>query len=219
MKQKIIQTLLGGLLISSSMTFAAESTVAGEFIIEPPTLLSLGFEWLIDGDDNRNASVSVEYRQAGTVEWQQGPPLLRIGNERINENALQYVTPAMFAGSVFDLQADTRYVARLTMSDPDGISGQTERLVSVTTRAEPMPAAGGNVYHAYPPGYEGEMLEPALPVCWAPITPATPAPIISIPTRPECSPAIPCWCTRDSIKTTVTATRVVWAPSQVAPTF
>ena len=161
MKQKIIQTLLGGLLISSSMTFAAESTVAGEFIIEPPTLLSLGFEWLIDGDDNRNASVSVEYRQAGTVEWQQGPPLLRIGNERINENALQYVTPAMFAGSVFDLQADTRYVARLTMSDPDGISGQTERLVSVTTRAEPMPAAGGNVYHAYPPGYEGEMLEPA----------------------------------------------------------
>ena len=64
MKQKIIQTLLGGLLISSSMTFAAESTVAGEFIIEPPTLLSLGFEWLIDGDDNRNASVSVEYRQA-----------------------------------------------------------------------------------------------------------------------------------------------------------
>ena len=27
----------------------------GEFVIEHPTLINLGFEWLITGDDNRNA--------------------------------------------------------------------------------------------------------------------------------------------------------------------
>ena len=30
-----------------------------------PTLVSLGFEWRIDGDDNRNAQVTVSYRKAG----------------------------------------------------------------------------------------------------------------------------------------------------------
>ena len=31
------------------------TTGPGEFIVEPPTLMSLGFEWRISGDDNRNA--------------------------------------------------------------------------------------------------------------------------------------------------------------------
>jgi hypothetical protein len=30
-----------------------------KFIIEPSTLISLGFEWYIDGDDNHNARVEV----------------------------------------------------------------------------------------------------------------------------------------------------------------
>ena len=38
---------------------------AGEFVVDPPTLINLGFEWFIDGDDNRNAAVDVSYRKAG----------------------------------------------------------------------------------------------------------------------------------------------------------
>jgi hypothetical protein len=34
-------------------------------VIEPPTLLSLGFEWRISGDDNHNAHVGVTYRKKG----------------------------------------------------------------------------------------------------------------------------------------------------------
>ncbi len=37
-------------------------TKPGELVIDPPTLINLGFEWLIEGDDNRNASVEVSYR-------------------------------------------------------------------------------------------------------------------------------------------------------------
>ena len=34
----------------------ANAVVPGELFTEPPTLINLGFEWLIQGDDNRNAA-------------------------------------------------------------------------------------------------------------------------------------------------------------------
>jgi hypothetical protein len=141
--------------------FAADKTTAGTFVVEPPTLLSLGFEWRIEGDDNRNAAAAVSYRVKGERTWQTGPPLLRIGNERINENALQYMTPNGFAGSVFELSPGTEYEVRVVVSDPDGVSGKAERLATVRTRVEPMPAAGGRVFHVYPPDHKGTRQEPA----------------------------------------------------------
>src|SRR5262249_15152178 len=83
---------------------AAAKTTIKEFITEPPTLLSLGFEWKIDGDDNRNATAEVSYRKRGEQSWRQSLPLLRIGNERINENSLHYIVPNGFAGSIFELE-------------------------------------------------------------------------------------------------------------------
>src|SRR5215469_12192746 len=55
---------------------------AGEFVVEPPTLIALGFEWYIDGDANRNSSISVSYRKKGTTEWRQGLPMFRLNGER-----------------------------------------------------------------------------------------------------------------------------------------
>jgi hypothetical protein len=140
---------------------ATDKTTARAFITEPATLVSLGFEWRIEGDDNRNATVSVAYRKKNEQAWKEGLPLLRIGNERINENALQYITPNGFAGSIFELDPDTAYECRFVMKDPDGIQGTTEQIVTVRTRAEPAPAAGGKVYHVYPPNFSGQKQEPA----------------------------------------------------------
>ena len=150
-------------VLLSAVTAAApaDRTVAGDFVVEPSTLISLGFEWHIAGDDNRNATVAVSYRRKGERAWKEGLPLLRIGNERINENALQYVTPNGFAGSIFELEPATDYEARFTLKDPDGVSGEAEHVVTVRTRAEPTPFAGGRVYHVYPPGYKGAKQEPA----------------------------------------------------------
>jgi hypothetical protein len=144
-------------------TSAAANRVApGELVIEPPTLLNLGFEWFISGDENRNASVSISYRRVGEQAWQDGLPLLRLGGERIYaESRVDVVTPHMFAGSVLDLEPGTEYEARLEMSDPDGVVGQAERIVRVRTRAEPMPAEGGAVYHVYPHGHQGAKVEPS----------------------------------------------------------
>jgi hypothetical protein len=140
---------------------AANRTTAGEFIAERPTLISLGFEWHIDGDDNHNAAVSVFYRKKGEQAWKEGLPLLRLDHERINENALQYIVPNMFAGSIFDLEPATDYECRLVLADPDGVEGKTENIVTVHTRPEPKPATGGKVYHVYPPGFNGQKQEPA----------------------------------------------------------
>ena len=43
----------------------------------------------------------------------------------------------MFAGSVFDLAEDTEYEVRFTLTDPDGVTGDAERIAHVRTRAEP----------------------------------------------------------------------------------
>jgi len=136
-------------------------------VIDPPTLINLGFEWLIEGDDNRNATVEVSYRRSGDLNWRQALPLLRLQGERIfqREGVFDVISPNMFAGSILDLQEDTAYEARFTLTDPDGLVGHTGRVVTKTvtvrTRPEPKPFSGGRVFHVYPPKYAGAKLEPA----------------------------------------------------------
>jgi hypothetical protein len=135
---------------------------AGEFIVEPPTLINLGFEWFVDGDDNRNATVEVSYRKPGASQWQPGMPLLRLNAERIKQGQqLDVTVPNMFAGSILDLEPDTTYETQFVLNDPDGVSGEGRKIITVKTRPEPMPAADGTVYHVYPHGFTGQKLEPA----------------------------------------------------------
>src|SRR5918993_338492 len=135
---------------------------AGELVVDPPTLINLGFEWFIQGDDNRNAAVEVSYRKPGETAWTKALPMLRLQGERItNGQQLDVVSPNMFAGSILDLEPDTAYEARFVLSDPDGTSGETRRTVAVRTRREPMPAAGGRTFHVYPPNFKGPRQEPS----------------------------------------------------------
>jgi hypothetical protein len=128
---------------------------AGELVIDPPTLINLGFEWVIAGDDNRNASVDVSYRRKGDDAWRTAMPLLRLQHERVyqGEGVFNVEMPNMFAGSILDLREDTAYQVRLTLRDPDG--GGAVKTVTVKTRAEPRPWAGGHVYHVYPRDWKG----------------------------------------------------------------
>ena len=139
-----------------------EMVTPGELLIEPPTLINLGFEWFIQGDTNRNASVQVSFRKTGTGEWKPALPLLRLQGERIYaESRVDVIAPNMFAGSILDLEPDTSYEARFVMSDPEGVRGPAERVVSVRTRAEPQPYTGGRVFHVYPHGFKGQKTEPS----------------------------------------------------------
>jgi len=144
-------------------------TVAGAFTVDPPTLVSLGFEWRITGDDNRNARVDVTFRKKGEQQWRKGLPLLRLQHEQVPGGTprdgaghyFTYVAPNMFAGSLLNLEPDTEYECHFVLSDPDGVKGKNERTVTLRTRKEPMPAEGGHVYHVYPFGYKGTKQEPS----------------------------------------------------------
>jgi hypothetical protein len=141
---------------------AANGVAAGDLVVEPATLINLGFEWFIEGDANRNAAVSTSYRKLGDTDWRSALPLLRLGGERIYaESRVDVVVPPMFAGSVLDLEPDTAYEVRLLLSDPDGVRGEGRKVVTVRTRAEPKPAADGRVLHVYPHGFKGTKIEPA----------------------------------------------------------
>lgn len=142
---------------------AQNSTQPGKFVVDHPTLLNLGFEWAIDGDANRNATVEVRFRKAGTTAWRPAMPLLRIGGERSfrDREAMTYTVPQGFAGSILNLEPGTSYECEFTMKDSDGVTGPAAQKVTVATRTEPKSATGGRVLHVYPADHDGAKLEPS----------------------------------------------------------
>ncbi|MBM3793140.1 MAG: hypothetical protein FJW31_03535 [Acidobacteria bacterium] len=152
------------LFFACAITLHAQNSVEpGKFHVEHPTLNNLGFEWPIKGDANRNATVAVQYREAGQQQWRQGMPLVRVGGENVyrrREN-LDYTVPDGFAGSILNLREGTEYECRFEMNDPDGVGNGATQTVKVKTRSEPQPFQGGRVLHVYPPDYEGKREEPS----------------------------------------------------------
>ncbi len=168
---------IAGLAMAAAFPLAAATKTSSNAVsardlwVEPPTLKSIGVEWRIDGDNNRNAKVEVQYRAKGQSDWRPALPLVRSQGERVGNlvppranfhpDPNRYTNPNMFAGSIFDLEPDTAYQVRLRLTDPDGVRGTATRTVEVRTRPEPMPAAGGKVYHVYPIDWTGPKQEPA----------------------------------------------------------
>jgi len=169
-------------ILFAKPSWAQKTTASGDFVVEPPTLVSLGFEWRITGDDNRNAHVDVTYRKKGEQSWHDALPLMRLQNEQIGVppapatpeaaaaaarsdfpryNAFKYTAANMFAGSILNLDPDTDYECRFALADPDGVTGAKEKTVTVHTRKEPVPAEGGHVYNVYPVDWTGPKEEPA----------------------------------------------------------
>jgi len=77
-KQLFVLFLCSFLIIHAYNLSAQDAVTSGEFIVEPATLQNLGFEWKITGDDNRNATVAVQYRLEGTTIWKDAQPLPHI---------------------------------------------------------------------------------------------------------------------------------------------
>ena len=102
-----------------------------EVRVDPPTVHALGVQVLIAGDANRNGAIAVRYRVSGTVDWRQGPPLMRVFPEN-----LSVAVPEQFAGSIFDLVPATAYEIELRAADSDGPVDEI-RVLTATTRAIP----------------------------------------------------------------------------------
>ena len=156
MKQLMCSALAAATLFLSATTPASAGDAAtplGEPQLERPTLRSLGAYWIVKGDDNKNASVRLDYRKSGNGNWRQGQPLFRVekGAHKTKEHGSKLDVPddaCLFAGSALLLDPNTQYDLKLTLTDPDG--GEATTTLSAKTIAEPVAPANARVRYVTP---------------------------------------------------------------------
>lgn len=123
-------------------------TIPGEITTPYPTLENISIEWAISGDDNLNGVVKVDFRQKSSSAWRAAMPLRRVP---AGEN-VKFKWANRHAGSIFNLDPDTSYEIRLSLSDPDG--GTAVRSVQVRTRPEPLIHSGAEIIDLEPGTYD-----------------------------------------------------------------
>ncbi|MFO7957663.1 MAG: hypothetical protein R6X33_11260 [Candidatus Brocadiia bacterium] len=165
MRRSIAVLLIVLMVCVGPSAWALDAVRSGELIVERPTLISLGFEWRVEGDANGNATARVQYRRAGGTEWSDYLPLYRIGLGSEVHLAMAcgwptYTIPDAVAGSIMDLQPGTEYEVRLELRDPDGVEGEAVRELTLKTRPEPRVPEDAPVRHVYPPDWDGPKEEP-----------------------------------------------------------
>ena len=143
-----IAALVAGLamvfmLPSSPATAGGEAIVTGT-ISARATFEHIGLVWDVSGDTDLDSSMSIEYRQVGTVEWHPGAPAVRaypgliVNGEPLGLDS--------WGASAMWLTPGVTYEIRATISDPDG--GSTVSTIAATTRVKPVP--GPTTHHVAP---------------------------------------------------------------------
>lgn len=99
------------LIIVFKSSVAQDFTIPGEVTTPYPTIINLGVEWNIQGDDNLNGTVTVQFRENETSDWKQGMPLRRIPAGKI----YGFKWGNKHSGSIFDLNPNTLYEIKLTL--------------------------------------------------------------------------------------------------------
>ena len=98
---------------------------------------TIGFIIPYAGDDNRDASVSAEYKPSSSSNW---VPIHRAA--RTPDRSSGGGPGPGFAGRAFWLSENKLYDLRFTFSDPDGVVGSSSFTVSnIRTRLSPVPIA------------------------------------------------------------------------------
>ncbi|MBN2092092.1 right-handed parallel beta-helix repeat-containing protein [candidate division KSB1 bacterium] len=120
---KILRILL--LSIGLLKLVFAGNQVGFENIIISSNINTLGYEIQIQGDDNCNASVVVKYRPMSAQTY-------KIGHAPARTDA------NTFFGSLFELEEEHPYEAIFSLSDPDGMSGDSSRVIQFRTTPKPV---------------------------------------------------------------------------------
>ncbi|MCH7727649.1 MAG: hypothetical protein IH991_14380 [Planctomycetes bacterium] len=103
-------------LLFCSAVAGQNAVTPGRFVIDPTTLHCLAFRCYIDGDDNADATVNVQFRKRSTDNWREALPLLRVHREVVNRDGEPFTCGNLFAGSILNLAPDTEYEVRQFLS-------------------------------------------------------------------------------------------------------
>jgi uncharacterized repeat protein (TIGR01451 family) len=148
-KANLVLILVVSLLIlvgsRSRAAPAGDDVIPGE-VRSTPTFEHIGALWWIEGDDDLDSAMSLEFRPQGESTWQPGAPAMRAyPTIRVDDGPLGL---NYWAASALFLEPGKVYELRLTLSDPDG-GGET-RTITATTRTEPQPDPGGRQLYVVP---------------------------------------------------------------------
>jgi uncharacterized repeat protein (TIGR01451 family) len=125
---------------------APNSVVVPGEIRADATFEHIGVLWWIEGDQDLDSRMSIEFRRLGEGKWHPGAPAARayptllIDGEPLGLN--------YWAASALFLNPGDTYELRLTLTDPDG--GGVTRTITAATRTEPMPDPSGRDLHVVP---------------------------------------------------------------------
>jgi hypothetical protein len=143
----VVAVVAGPLCAVAGTTVAApgDEVVAGEPRVDV-TFQSAGVYWPVSSDNNRNASLTLDYRPAGTSTWLRGAPAMRATPTTVVDGAPLGLNH--LAASALLLQPGAAYEVRATIADPDG--GGAQRTFNVITRTEPVASALSTTRYVVP---------------------------------------------------------------------
>jgi len=118
---RLCATSLAGLLLTATEILAQTSaTLVG--VAPYGNFHAAGVVATIAGDIDGDSSATLEWRRTGEPAFQLAHPLVRIG-------------PTRFVGSLFGLTPGGSWQARVTLADPDGVSGTPTQTAGFSTRS------------------------------------------------------------------------------------
>ena len=153
----LIVFLTGALAGSRCIAAPNEAIVPGQ-VRADATFDHIGVLWSIDGDNNHNSAMTLEFRKAGESTWRPGAPAVRAYPTIIVDGSplgLNY-----WAASALFLQPGQTYELRLTLTDPEG-GGATQTVTAATRSMMAADPAGRQLYVV--PGSGGGDGSPANP--------------------------------------------------------
>jgi hypothetical protein len=147
------------LFLACALAAAGQDAAAAGELRTHATVHSIGIEWDIAGDADRDATCKARFRAAGTEKWREALPLFRVVSYGYYADRKADRRYDMLAGSLLFLEPGTRYEVKLELSDPDG--GAETKALAIETRPWPRLAEGGRRLHAVPGAGGGEGTEAA----------------------------------------------------------
>ena len=119
-------SILSMFLIAAGFPCAAQNTVTWDDVEGYGNFHAAGVVLTVTGDGDLDASASLELSPPGSPVFAPAHPLVRIDATH-------------FVGSLFGLEPSSAYDARVTLTDPDGVTGTSQEVLIVTTRPDTFP--------------------------------------------------------------------------------
>ncbi len=143
-------TVAGLLLVVASVRAQTSATLVG--VAPYGNFHAAGIVATLAGDVDFDSSATLEWRRAGEPVFHFAYPLVRIG-------------PTRFVGSLFGLTPGGDWQARVTLADPDGVTGSPSQTVSFATRPALLAEPTLRTLYVAPDGDDGNPgTDPAHPL-------------------------------------------------------